>query len=103
MRANKRMDERVAQYFSLYFWLSWPTVRWGNDLAQEIKFLFQPNLLLTEEGKWRVLKTAACFLACHSIGQGAILFGFWAAAPKGAMSYRIGEFCASVRPPKARP
>ena len=26
MPANKRTDEQVAQYFSLYFWLFWPTV-----------------------------------------------------------------------------
>ena len=26
VRANERADERVAQYFSLYFWLIWPTV-----------------------------------------------------------------------------
>ena len=27
VRANERTDERVAQYFSLYSWLFWPTVR----------------------------------------------------------------------------
>ena len=27
MRVNERTDERVAQYYSLYFWLFWPTVR----------------------------------------------------------------------------
>ena len=27
-----------------------------------------------------------------------IVLAFWAAAPKGAMSYRIGGFCAYVRP-----
>ena len=30
---NERTDERVAQYFSLYFWLFWPTVRPSSDLA----------------------------------------------------------------------
>ena len=39
-----------------------------------------------------------------------VFVGFWAAAPKGVMSYRIGGFCPvclsvrlSVRPPPIRP
>ena len=27
VQANKRMDKRVAQYFSLYLWFFWPKVR----------------------------------------------------------------------------
>ena len=27
VHANERIDEQVAQYFSLYFWLFWPTVQ----------------------------------------------------------------------------
>ena len=30
VRANKRMDERVAQYFSLYSWLFWTIVHWEH-------------------------------------------------------------------------
>ena len=29
-RANEQTDEQVAQYFSLYSWLIWPTVRWRD-------------------------------------------------------------------------
>ena len=41
VRANERMDEQVAQYFSLYSWLFWPTVWWyfilqGLTLSKEI-------------------------------------------------------------------
>ena len=32
VRANEPTDKRVAQCFSLYFWLFWPTVEEvGND------------------------------------------------------------------------
>ena len=31
MRANKRTDERVAQYFSLYSWLFWTIVCWRTS------------------------------------------------------------------------
>ena len=30
--ANEQTDERVAQYFSLYSWLFWPTVNWDKAL-----------------------------------------------------------------------
>ena len=37
MRANKRTDERVVQYCSLYFWLYWPTVRCCLLVATPLK------------------------------------------------------------------
>ena len=40
MRANKQMDEQVAQYFSLYSWLFWPTVH-GEDDQTKFSFLYQ--------------------------------------------------------------
>ena len=38
LQANKRTDEWVAQYFSLYSWLFWPTVqhrKWKEEKQEE--------------------------------------------------------------------
>ena len=52
VQANERMDERVAQYFSLYSWLFWPTVHFLFRRCPTFQLsvcpLFHPSVYLCQ-------------------------------------------------------